>query len=531
MTLGTISLILLTACNTSVTGGDIKKTGFVYCGQGEPSSFNPQLSESGIVAETLGPQIYDTLLTLDPETLSPIPSIASSWTVDKTKTVYTFQLRPNVAFQTTKWFTPSRFLDSRDVVFSFERIIDPTHPFHYVNGGHYPWFDSIKFQDLVKDVEAVGSDKVQFVLNYPDSRFLSDIATTHAAILSKEYGTQLLFRDEKYMIDRHPIGSGPFYLDDYQPHDFIRMKRHTHYWNGMAKMKQVVFDITQRGTGTLSKLLLNECDVLNTPISSQIPIIEQQSNIELTSTKSMNVTYIAINTLHPAVNDSRVRRAISYAINRDSILDSVYYGTGHIAYSVVPPASWEDKKGATHFNASYDGYASGLLRDAGINKGLELTMLVPHQASIYNPSPRKTAELIQANLKSIGIELKLVSQSMNSESELERTDLQLTGYIGRTPDPDNFLRPLLSCDGVDQKTNKTNWCDRDFDALLDQALKAADPDARSTIYRQAQHLVDQEMPLIPIAHGMQFKAYNNSLTGLVFSPFNVQPFNHVERLQ
>ena len=532
LTLGLCGLSLLAGCGEKIDHSKIRQSGFVYCGQGSPSTFNPQLVDSGITSEALSPQIYDTLLKLDPETHLPIANLATEWTVNSSGTEYIFKLRKGVQFQTTQWFTPTRAMNAQDVVFSFRRIIDTTNPYHYVSNGSYPWFAGIDFSNLLVDVQALDDDIVKFTLSRADNSFLSNISTTHAVILSDEYAQKLASRDEKSLIDTHPVGTGPFYLDEFQIRDLIRLRRHPAYWNGPAKMQQVVFDISQRGTGTLAKLLRNECDVLSSPISSQIPIIEKQPNIFLNAKPAMNVAFIAVNTSHPALNDVRVRKALNFAINRQNILDSVYYGTGSIAYNILPPTSWAYQKDS--IQVRYDrNYAMALLRDAGFESGLELSMSVPLEPRAYNPSPRKTAELIQSNLADIGVTLHLIPEDRLDRTELsERShiDLFLTGWTGDTGDPDNFLRPLLSCDSNRAGLNVAMWCNSDFDFLLDLALEVERPRYRLNLYKQAQNILNQEFPVIPLAHGMQFKAYNKTLTGFRLSPFNVEPFNTVERV-
>ncbi len=532
ITLGLWSLSLLAGCGETIDHTKIRQSGFVYCGQGSPNTFNPQLVDSGITSEALSPQIYDTLLKLDPETHVPVPSIATKWQVNPDGTEYTFTLRKGVEFQTTKWFTPTRPLNAKDVVFSFRRIIDSANPYHYVSNGSYPWFEGINFANLLSDVTAVDPQTVKFTLNHADNSFLSNISTTHAVILSEEYAQQLTLKDEKYNIDTLPVGTGPFYLDEFQMHDFVRLRRHENYWNHPAVMEQVVFDISQRGTGTLAKLLRNECDVLSFPISSQIPVIQKQKNIELSIKPAMNVAFIAVNTSHPALNDVRVRKALNFAINRQGILDSVYYGTGSIAYNILPPTSWAYQKDDVQIR--YDrNYALALLRDAGYASGLELSMSVPIEPRSYNPSPRKMAEMIQANLAEVGITLHLIPESNVKRTQLaERShiDLFLRGWTGDTGDPDNFLRPLLSCGANRAGLNASVWCNSDFDFLLDLALEVDKPRYRLNLYKQAQTILNQEFPVIPIAHGMQFKAYNKTLTGFHISPFSVEPFNDVKRV-
>lgn len=533
LTLSIFGVTLLTGCGEELDHNKIRQNGFVYCGQGGPTSFNPQLVDSGITSETLSPQLFDTLLTLDSNNFKPIPNLATSWSVNKAGTEYTFNLRKGVKFQKTAWFTPKRPMNAEDVVFSFRRIIDSSHPYHYVGSGLYPWFSGIDFQNLLIDVKAISEYQVRFTLSRPDNTFLSNIATSHAVIHSAEYASMLELTDDKAMLDSHPVGTGPFYLDDFQVNDLVRLKRHNDYWKGRPKMAQVVFDISHRGTGTLAKLLRNECDVLNSPLSSQIPIIEQQDDIELMAKPAMNISFIAVNTTHPALNDPRVRKALNYAINRQNILESVYYGTGSQAYSVLPPSSWAYLKDSVQIR--YDrNYAIALIKEAGFDKGLELTMSVPLEPRAYNPSPRKTAELIQANLADIGITLNLLTDDRYDRTDVasnSNIDLYLTGWIANTGDPDNFLRPLLSCDSKRAGLNVSSWCNSDFDFLLDLALEVDKPRYRLNLYKQAQNILNEEFPVIPLSHGMQFQAYDASLQGFKVSPFNAQPFDAVERVK
>lgn len=533
LTLSFFAAGLLAGCGEDINHQKIRQDGFVFCGQAGPATFNPQLVDSGITSETLSSQLFDTLLTLDPKTFQPIPSLAESWQVNDAGTEYIFSLKPNVPFQTTIWFTPSRPLTADDVVFSFRRIIDTSHPFHYVGGGLYPWFTGIDLQNLLIDVQALDEQTVKFTLARPNNTFLSNIATSHAVIHSKEYANQLQQSDQRSMIDSHPVGTGPFYLADYQLNDLVRLKRHPQYWAGSAKMAQVVFDISHRGTGTLAKLLRNECDVLTAPRSSQIPTIENHDAITLTAKPAMNISFVAVNTAHPALNDPRVRKALNYAINRQNILDSVYYGTGSQAYSVLPPSSWAYN--GDSIQVRYDrNYAIALLRDAGYSNGLTLNMSVPLEPRSYNPSPRKTAELIQANLADVGIVLNLFMDDRLNRGEINTTnemDLHLTGWIANTGDPDNFFRPLLSCDSKRAGLNVARWCNPDFDFLLDLALEVDKPRYRLNLYKQAQNILNEEFPVIPLSHGMQFQAHDTSLSGFKSSPFHAQPFDEVERVK
>lgn len=531
-TLSLCGLGLLSGCGEVPEQDKIRAQGFVFCGQeGAPTTFNPQLVDSGITSESLSPQLFDSLLTLDPESHKPTPSIASSWSSNKDSTEYTFQIRKNVAFQTTRWFSPSRNLNASDIVFSFDRIINKANTFHHVGNSNYPWFAGIDFAGLIKNIQAIDDYQVKFILNHPDNTFLSNIATTYSVIHSKEYAEELIKSGRKNDIDHKPVGTGPFYLDEYRSGDLVRLKRHNGYWRGQPNVNQIVFDISSRGTGPLAKLLRNECDVLNSPISSHIPIIKQHKTLKLDARSSMNVAFIAINTEHEALSDVRVRKALNLAINRKNILDSVYYGTGEQAYSLLPPNSWAYQKDT--IQVRYDkNYALALLRDAGYLDGLELSMWVPLEPAAFNPSPRKTAELIQSAFADIGIKLELYTSEQFDRTELSRNkniDLVLTGWSASTGDPDNFLRPLLSCGAERFGLNVSMWCNPDFDFLLDLAKESNQIRYRLNLYKQAQNIMNEEVPVIPLAHGAQFQAYHQSLRGFDISPFSSQSFHNVER--
>ncbi|MUJ27283.1 peptide ABC transporter substrate-binding protein SapA [Aliivibrio fischeri] len=525
-------LFNLTACYDAGIKQTIHDTGFIYCESGNVDFFNPQISDGNSILEAISAQIYDRLLIIDPVTQKPSANLATSWQVDDTGTVYTFDLKQNVQFHTTEWFTPTRALTANDVVFSFNRILDKNNAFHNVNSGDYPWFNSINFSQMLTSVEAITPHQVRFILSTPDNTFLSVLAASYAVIHSEEYAQQLAAIDEKALIDVEPIGTGPFKLVQFQKSELVRLKRHDGYWQGPANMSQVVFDISSRGTGSLAKLLRQECDVVANPISSQLPIIIDNDALTLYSQTAMNVAYIAINMQEPILQDQRVRKALSFAIDRSSLINSVYYNSGIEAKSILPPASWAYGNDNSHIR--YDlNYAKGLLREAGVKDGLELTMWVPLDNNSYNPSPKKSAEIIQSDFAKLGIDLKLITSDILNPNELKEADIDLvlTGWNANSSDPDSLLRPLLSCDAKQAGFGVANWCNEEFDLLLDLAKETNQPRYRINIYRQIQNVLSEELPVIPLAHGVKYQANQSSLTGFTLSPFNTYSFHNVVRVK
>lgn len=509
---------------------DIRQSGFVYCVSGILNTFNPQMASSGLTVDTLAAQLYDRLLDVDPYTYRLIPELAQSWEVLDNGAAYRFHLRRDVPFQTTDWFTPTRLMNADDVVFSFARVFDQKHPYHNVNGGEYPYFDSLQFGDAIQSVKKIDDYTVEIRLQAPDASFLWHIATHYAPILSAEYAGTLIKRDKQPLIDREPIGTGPFMLNEYRSGQYIRLARNQAYWKGLPRMAQVVIDLGAGGTGRLSKLLTGECDVLAYPAASQLSILRDDPRLRLTLRPGMNIAYMAFNTEKPPFNNVKIRRAVALAINNQRLMQSIYYGTAETAASILPRASWAYDNDA-HITEYNPALAREMLRQAGAEQ-LHLKLWVPTASQAYNPSPLKTAELIQADLGQVGIRVDIVPvEGRFQEARLmERNhDLTLTGWATDSNDPDSFFRPLLSCAAIRSQTNYAHWCNPAFDELLQNALLSQQLSQRIDSYQQAQKILEQELPVLPLASSLRLQAYRHDIRGLVLSPFGNASFAGVYR--
>ncbi|HCM9434959.1 TPA: peptide ABC transporter substrate-binding protein SapA, partial [Enterobacter hormaechei subsp. steigerwaltii] len=303
---------------------DIRDSGFVYCVSGQVNTFNPQKASSGLIVDTLAAQLYDRLLDVDPYTYRLVPELAESWEVLDNGATYRFHLRRDVPFQKTAWFTPTRKLNADDVVFTFERIFDRQHPWHNVNGSSFPYFDSLQFADNVQSVRKLDNNTVEFRLNQPDASFLWHLATHYASVMSAEYAAKLAKQDRQELLDRQPVGTGPYQLSENRAGQYIRLQRHEKFWRGTPLMPQVVVDLGSGGTGRLSKLLTGECDVLAWPAASQLSILRDDPRLRLTLRPGMNIAYLAFNTDKPPLNNPAVRHALALAINNQRLMQSIY---------------------------------------------------------------------------------------------------------------------------------------------------------------------------------------------------------------
>ncbi|QHI88135.1 ABC transporter substrate-binding protein SapA [Klebsiella sp. MPUS7] len=509
---------------------DIRDSGFVYCVSGQVNTFNPQKVSSGLIVDTLAAQLYDRLLDVDPYTYRLVPELAESWEVLDNGATYRFHLRNNVPFQTTAWFKPTRNFNADDVIFTFGRIFNRDHPWHNVNGSSFPYFDSLQFADSVESVRKLDSHSVEFRLKRPDASFLWHLATHYASVMSAEYAAKLAQSDRQEMIDRQPVGTGPFQLAEYRSGQYIRLQRHPAYWRGKPLMPQVVVDLGSGGTGRLSKLLTGECDVLAWPAASQLSILRDDPRLRLTLRPGMNIAWLAFNTAKAPLDNPEVRHALALAINNQRLMQSIYYGTAETAASMLPRASWayDNEARITEYNPTE---ARARLKALGLEK-LTLKLWVPTSSQAWNPSPLKTAELIQADMAQIGVKVIIMPvEGRFQEARLMdmNHDLTLSGWATDSNDPDSFFRPLLSCAAIASQTNYAHWCHREFDEVLQKALTSQQLASRIEAYKEAQRILADELPVLPLASSLRLQAYRYDMKGLVLSPFGNASFAGVSR--
>ena len=162
------SLALLTGCDQS-NNLSLSEQSLIYCSEGSPETFNPQLITSGTTIDATSNQLYNRLLRFNGDDNHLEPSVAKSWHITKDGRKITLYLENNIPFHTTDYFTPTRNLNADDILFSFNRIIDEDHPYHLISGGNYGYFQSIEFDKAVEDIEKINDYTVRFHLNHAET--------------------------------------------------------------------------------------------------------------------------------------------------------------------------------------------------------------------------------------------------------------------------------------------------------------------------------------------------------------------------
>ena len=501
----------------------------VYCAEASPENFNPQLVTSGISLDASAVPVFNRLVDFKLGTTEIIPSIAKSWEIDDSKTAYTFHLRDDVKWQSNKNFKPTRNLNADDVIFSFMRQKDANHPYHNVSGGQYEYFTSMGMDSLITSIEKVDDHTVVFHLAHQEAPFLADMAMSFASILSAEYADAMMKAGTPEKFDSNPIGTGPFTLVQYQKDSRILFKANPDYFGEKAKLDRLVFTITPDAAVRYAKLQKGECHVMPYPNIADVPQMKQDKNIVVDEMAGLNIGFLAYNMDKPPLNDIKVRKALTLAINKQAIIDAIYQGAAEPAKNFIPPTMWGYNNDVQDY--PYDPeQAKQLLKEAGQENGFTINLWAMPVQRPYNPNARRMAEMVQADWAKIGVTAKIVSYEWGEYLTRVRNgehDALFMGWNGDNGDPDNFFSVQLSCDAVKGGSNYAHWCYKPFDDLIQQGRVESDKEKRTELYKQAQVIMHEQVPLFLIAHSMVYIPVRKEVKGYIMDPLSLHNFNQV----
>lgn len=513
-----------------VSMGSQAAKNLVYCSEGSPEGFDPALYTAGTTFDASGRAVYNRLVEFDRGTTDVIPGLAESWDISEDGLEYTFHLRKGVKFHKTRFFSPTRELTADDVIFSFERQLQKDHPWHqYTAGGSWEYFQSMSMPDLISEIVRVDDYTVKFVLKTPQAPMLANLAMDFASIVSKEYADQLERQNKKEILNQMPVGTGPFKFVIYQKDAVIRYQAHEGYWAGKQPLDNLIFAITTDASVRLQKLKAGECHVASYPNPADLDIIRKDGKLNLMEQEGLNVGYMAYNTQKAPFDKPEVRLALNMAINKQAILDAVFQGAGSAAKNPIPPTMWSYSQ-ETQPDEYNPEKAKAMLEAAGV-KDLSMNIWAMPVQRPYNPNARRMAEIIQSDFAKIGVKVNIVSyewgEYLSRSKEVDRDGALLMGWTGDNGDPDNFLAVLLGCDGVGG-SNRAQWCNEEFDQLIQKAKTLSDKSERAELYKQAQAVFKREAPWATIAHSVVFMPMSTRVQNYRMDPLGSHRFDGVD---
>lgn len=491
----------------------------------------PALFYSGVTFTASAETVFDRLTHFERGTTNVIPGLAESWDISEDGKEYTFHLRKGVKVHTYKKFHPKRDFNADDVIFSFERQLKESHPYHkYVGTAGYGYFVDMGMDKLIKSIEKIDDYTVKFVLNNVEAPFLANLAMSFASIVSAEYADYLLEKGTPEKFDLEPVGTGPFVFESYQKDAAIRFKAHPEYWGGKMPIDRLIFSITPDASVRLAKVKAGECHIMAYPNLADLEAIRKNPELNVLEKEGMNISYLSFNVEAKPLDDVRVRRALNIAVNKQAIVDSILNGAGVVAKNLIPPTIWSYNDEIEDF--PYDPEAAKkLLAEAGYPNGFEIDLWGFTAQRAYNPDGRKTAEMIQADWEKIGVKARIVSYEWGEyidRGHKGEHQAYLVGWNGDNGDPDNFFNNLFSCDAIKSGNNYSRLCVPEFDALLQQARKTTNHEERVKLYKQAQEIFKESAFTINISHTKTYEIARKEVIGYVSSPLGLQSFYGVD---
>src|SRR5215475_10225333 len=481
---------------------DIPNKTLVYCSEGSPAGFDPAQYTTGVDFTANTFTVYNRLVEFERGGTKVEPGLAEKWDVSPDGKTYTFHLRHGVKFQTTSYFKPTREFNADDVIFTFQRMLDPNQPFRKAYPVQFPYFTDMGLDKLITKVEKVDPYTVKFTLSEVNAPFIQNLAMEYASILSAEYADSLMKDGKAADINQKPVGTGPFIFRSYTKDATIRFDGNPDYWKpNTVKISKLIFSITPDPGVRVQKLKRDECQVMSYPRPADIAPLKADSSIDMPSQPGFNLGYLSYNVQHKPVYKLEVRQALDMAINKKAIIDSVYQGAGQAATNPMPPTQWGYDKSLK--DAPYDvDKAKALLRQAGYPDGFDLTLWAMPVSRPYNPNARLMAEMLQADWAKIGVNTKIVTFEWGEyirRAHSGEHEAMLIGWTGDYGDPDNWLGVLLGCDAVNG-SNFSKWCYKPFDDLIKAARSTTDMSVRTKDYTEAQKIFKDQVPFTPIAH-------------------------------
>src|SRR5215475_4854666 len=451
-------------------------------------TFDPRTS--GDTAVERMRQLMFNGLTRKDERFEPTPDLAEKYEASPDYKTFNFYLRPNVRFHNRQ------ALSAADVKYTFDTML--------AQG-----FQSSKRADLERDHVSVETDpanplKVTFHCGNP----CPGLANTIVPIGIIPEGTS----GEQA---KRPIGTGPFKFDSYTEDQEVVLTSNGDYFEGAPSIKRLSVRIIPDNSTRESELRKGSVDLAINADFDPVTVegLQNTPGIKTEITPGTNITHLGINLQDPILKDRRVRQALAYAIDRESIIRDVLRGQASPARSILPVSQWAYEPNVRDYK--YDPeQAKKLLAEAG-KSNLKLTL----KTSPVSVS-RKIGETIQEQLRRVGVDLELQSlerQKLTQDMIEGNFQLYLNILVGGNQNPDIFRLVYGSGSIPPNGANRSRYSNPEIDKLLNEA-QTASRDRRKEIFSRVQKILAEDLPQIYLWYPSTVVIYRDRISNVKVDP-------------
>ncbi len=509
---------------TNVQRGDREQV--LHRGMGaDPSDLDPHLAVN-IAEADLASALFEGLVAEDPQDLRPVPGVATRWEISPDQLTYTFHLRPEA-----KW-SDGRPVTAQDFVEGWRRMLTPTLGAEnagllYVLQGGEAFHKGANRDFGAVGVSAVDAATLRVRLEHPTPHFLSLL--THPAWLPVSLPAVAAHGDpfargNAWTRPGRLVGNGPFRLTEWAPNRRIVVEKSPTYWDAArVRLNAIHFHPIDNPDAEERAFRSGQLHLTYVLPYGKIEAYRQNSPELLRTDPYLNTYFFRLNVRQAPLNNERVRRALALAVDRTAIVEKILRGGQRPAFSLTPPGlpGYTPPAGS----GTDPDAARALLAEAGFPGGRGL----PPLELLFNTSGnhRLIAEAVQEMWRrELGVEVRLTNQEFKvvlSERRAGRYQMMLSDWVGDYLDATTFLDLWRS----DSGNNHTGWTNPKYDALLFAAARTADPVARASQLREAEQLMLESAPIIPVYHNTHVFLVQPSVRGWHRTLLDHHPYKHV----
>ncbi len=452
----------------------------------QPDTLDPQATAATSSFQT-SKSLYDTLVEVNPSG-EIVPALAESWEVSEDGLSLSFTLREGVTFHDGTPF------DSADVQTTLERITaeETASP------------KASEFE-AIAGIDAPDPQTVVLTLSQPSPALLATLASGWGAVLpSEKIASGHDFGNE-------PVGTGPFTLEEWVRDSYLRLTRFEDYYQGAASLESVTIRFVPDSAVQLQGLLTGDFDVIDTVAAADYPAVEGNPDLELVREPSGLVLVAALNNRRPYLDDARVRQALNYAVDKETVLEVAYGGGTPVGAFMEWGSPWYPEGLEAY---PYDPErAQALLAEAGVPDDwtLDIALPQPYQAHI------QAGQIVQDMLSQVGVEsdIRIVEWGVwlgEIYGGARDFDVTVVGHTGK-------LDPTGRLDGYgDLEENYVGYDDPEVVGALEEAAQTSDPEARSVLYDEVLMQMQGDAPFLYFGTPFRTYARRENVEGFWITP-------------
>ena len=465
---------------------------------GEPPTLDPSLSQDATSARYIV-EIFSGLVTLDRE-LDIVPDIAERWEVSEEGTIYTFHLRESAKFHDGKPVTAANFK------YAIERACDPGTGSVVADtylGDIVGAKSKLRGQaNEVEGVEVLNDHTLRIAIDQPKPYFLAKLTHSTAFALDPEN----VKSGGRTWTDQ-PNGTGPFRLAEYRLGERIVLERNPNYYREpMPQIESVVFILA--GGSAMTMYENGELDAVPVGLTDIERVTDPTNplNKELTIASTLSTFYLGFNVTQPPFDDVRVRRAFNYALDRQKIVDVIYKKTVPVAWAIVPSGMPGYDNGDLEPLEFDLDRAKGHIAESEYEDVSNFPEITLYTTGAGGATSRVIEAIVGMYEQNLGIRINIEQTDWATFlMEISRPEnpyqMYSLGWIADYPDPQNFLDILFHSDSLD---NHMGYSNSEVDRLLEEARTEQDHDQRMTLYRQAEQMILDDAPWVPLHYDVEY---------------------------